>query len=158
MADQETTATLDSEQDFEEPVTKAHKIGVTEPTNTETKASKKTSSFASEFAKAIGRKPSAILSYNERTRTIVTNDGGKYQMSKKGKGVRHLAGPALPADLKLEVLDARSRSPFVGTAAAINASVHEDRSSRTALLAREQELKAELSTVRAELKETAEEE
>lgn len=159
MADKTAAAVVDPEEDFDAPVTRAAKLGTAEPTNTGPKKSapKLADSFQAAL-KALGLKTTDVLSFNEGTRVFVTSGGGKYQISKKGRGLRHLAGPPPPADAKLDVVDARSRSPFVGTAAALNASVHEDHSTQTQLIARKAELEAELSDVNAELGETSEEE
>lgn len=82
---------------------------------------KKTPKLFSQLTSALGKKESDMLSYNERSRIVVYSDGAKYQIGKKGKSLRVLAGPNPPASLSLDVQDARHRSPFTGTSAALNA-------------------------------------
>lgn len=77
---------------------------------------------STQLAKALGLKEKDLLGYNERTRTAVFSNGGKYQISKNGKSLRHLAGPAPRKDLKLNVVDARVRGSLRGAAAVLNSS------------------------------------
>lgn len=102
-------------------------IGIVGTTNTEADKSKKPElgDRGKKLAKALGKKSSQVLGFNEQTGVIVTDDGGKYQLSKNGKAVRHLSGPRPPEDMDVRLVDARVASPFSGTSAAINASVHE---------------------------------
>ena len=152
------------ESRFAEPVTRLTNLGTATATEVEDdeKKAKKPAKAAVAVAHAFGLKRENVLGYNERTRVVVFDDGGKYQLSKDGKALRHLSGPKPPSDLNLDVLDARTRSPFTGTAAAINASVHELPPNDPDLLrARRAELQAELDAVNEELgdeEETDEEE
>jgi hypothetical protein len=98
-----------------------------------------------DAAKALGMKRADILGFNEHTLVVVTSAGGKYQFGKNGKSLRHLAGPKPKTDLKVEAFDARLRSVFAGTAAEINAAVHED--NQTSLLAKKAALEAQLAEV-----------
>jgi len=50
------------------------------------------------FLKASGYKESAVDGQNNKTRTFVTTNGGKYQLLKSGK-VRTLSGPAYPKEV-----------------------------------------------------------
>lgn len=88
------------------------------------------SKVITNFRKITGIKASDVIGFNEQTRVIVTAQGGKYQLNQKGNQVKHLQGPPAPKSLEGEGLgdryvDARATSPFTGTAALINASVHE---------------------------------
>jgi hypothetical protein len=90
----------------------------------------KKASFVKRFRALTGVKASDIISVNEQTRVIVTAQGGKYQINRKGNQVQHLQGPPVPKSVAGEelgdkYLDARAASPFTGTAALINASVNE---------------------------------
>jgi len=75
-----------------------------------------------QLTKALGMKAGDLLGYNERTRVAVFGNGGKYQISKNGKSLRHLAGPAPRKELKLKVVDARVRGSMRGAAAVLNAA------------------------------------
>ena len=146
---------LGDASDFEEPVTQLDNLGTKQDTrvrNDDDEDSGKVPTLFTSLTKALGLKNSQLLGFNERTRVAVYSNGGKYQVSKNRKSVRHLAGPKPPADMKLNVVDARSRSPFVGTAAALNASVHDD-TSNDALVARRAALQAELAAVDARIAE-----
>ena len=121
--------------DYDEPIT-AQGFGQTEPTITREEKGKdkegdfRNSQVAKNFRKLTGYKAGDIMAVNERTHVIVTTNGGKYQLNRKGNQVRHLQGPPIPKtfqgdDLSDSYVDARARSPFTGTAAAINASVNE---------------------------------
>jgi len=143
-----------SEDEFPKPFTRLTSLGQASDTEVEDKSkAKKVPAFVGTIAKALGLKKSNVRGYNERTKIIVFDNGGKYQLSKSGNALRHLAGPRPPADLNLDIVDARSASPFSGTAAAINSSVHEDKSGEEALRARKLELEAELAVVNDELGE-----
>ena len=120
--------------DYDEPVTQASIPGDVGPTITREEKDDngdfRNSQVAKNFRKLTGYKAGDIMGVNERTHVIVTTNGGKYQLNRKGNQVRHLQGPPIPKtfqgeDLGDTYLDARARSPFTGTAAAINASVHE---------------------------------
>lgn len=47
------------------------------------------------FTKGSGYKAEDVLSSNHKTRIVVTKNGGKYQVSNKGK-IRRLLGPEAP--------------------------------------------------------------
>lgn len=70
----------------------------------ETKDTKKVSSSSKDvvaiFCKRTGYESDQILSHNEKTRTFVTTNGGKYQLT--ARGVRHLSGPTVPKALEDE--------------------------------------------------------
>jgi hypothetical protein len=143
-----------SEDEFPKPFTRLTSLGQASDTEVEDKSkTKKAPAFVGSVAQALGLKKSNVRGYNERTKIVVFDNGGKYQLSKSGRALRHLAGPKPPADLELDLVDARSASPFTGTAAAINSSVHEDKTGEEALLARKRELEAELAAVNEELGE-----
>lgn len=140
--------------DFDDPVTNLDPLGTKQDTRVRKSDSEDSGTMPKMFsslAKALGHKKSDILGFNEGTQVLVLKNGGKYQFSRNKKSLRHLAGPKPPADLDLSVVDARSRSPFVGTAAAINASVHTD--PQSALTARRERLARELAAVDAQLEE-----
>ena len=144
-----------STDEFDDPVTTLDALG----TKSDTRVTKDTGdkdpatpTVFKQLTKALGHKSSDLLGWNERTRVAVYSNGGKYQVSKNGKSVKHLAGPTPPPDLKLNVIDARSRSPFSGTAAAINASVH-DTADSSALLSRRAALERQLAEVNAQIGE-----
>jgi hypothetical protein len=46
-----------------------------------------------KMLKAVGVEEEDVLSFNEETNTLVTAQGGKYQLSADGKKLKHLAGP-----------------------------------------------------------------
>lgn len=143
-----------SDAEFADNVTALpHQRGqaVTEPTRV--RKDKKGQSTPDQFetlTKALGLKNSDMLSYNERTRTIVYTNGAKYQISKNGKSLRHHAGPRPPADLNLKLVDATSRG-FAGSAAAINSPAVVPDDAEQNLVARREALKAELDAVNAQL-------
>lgn len=98
---------------------------VQRPSVDEDDEEEETPKIARQLTKALGLKDKDLLAYNERTRTAVYSNGGKYQISLNGKSLRHLAGPTPPADLKLKVVDARMRGGLTGTAAAINSALND---------------------------------
>lgn len=51
------------------------------------------------FLKLSGYKAADISGSNQARRTFVTTNGGKYLVSKTGKALRHLLGPATPKSL-----------------------------------------------------------
>lgn len=125
-----------SDDGYEEPITpQGPGTASTQPTITRSEKLDDKNDFlkskvVDNFCKITGVKRSDILGFNEQTRVIVTQQGGKYQLNAKGNQVRLLQGPEAPKsvegkDLGDHYVDARARAPFVGTAASINASVHE---------------------------------
>lgn len=52
------------------------------------------------FLDLSGYKASDIIGSNDERRTVVTANGGKYEVSKKGTRLRKLSGPDTPADLE----------------------------------------------------------
>jgi hypothetical protein len=143
--------------EFETPITRTDALGVAEPTVVAKDAKKKKSAPADfeKVAKAMGLKSSDVLSHNERTRVFTTSNGGKYQISKNGKSVRHLQGPT-PGDINIDVQDARARSS--GTAHALNTPAVVAEDSEESLKARKEALQAELDEVNAALGEEESEE
>jgi hypothetical protein len=124
-----------------------------QPTNTSAKDGDdedlRKGAVAKRFRALTGVKAGDILAINEQTRVVVTAAGGKYQLNKKGDQVRQLSGPEAP---KSTAIDARARSPFTGTAAAINASSHESPSGAHAEVANQAEQDAEAAQTEAELR------
>ena len=53
------------------------------------------SSLIESFCKSTGYEPSDVIGANTTTRTVVTANGGKYQVSSKGR-VRNIIGPEAP--------------------------------------------------------------
>lgn len=143
------------DDDFADPVTNLDPLGTKKDTRVDDdgESKQKFPKSITALAKGMGLKKSNILGYNERTKVAVFDNGGKYQLSKKGDSVRHLAGPKPPADIDLGVVDARTRSPFTGTAAAINASVHANDNS--ALARRREDLARELAALDEAIEATA---
>lgn len=150
----------DAGDTFAKPTTRVDPLGVAEPTQLDSsgKAAKTVPTEFADLAKAMGHKKSDILSFNAVTRVVVFTNGGKYQLSKNGKALRHLAGPQPPSDLDLSVQDARQRSPFVGTAAAINGPAVVEDEDPAALRQRKAELQAELEAINETLGEEDDEE
>jgi hypothetical protein len=128
-----------------------------EPTTTgdEPKKVKKTTEGLSKVgaAKVLGLDKSDVAAYNQASQVVVTHSGGKYQVSRNGKAVRHLQGPRLTrlAD-DVAYTDARVRGPFVGTAAQVNAAAHEGLTEKEALEQKAQRLASELAETREALK------
>lgn len=60
--------------------------------DTQTAASKPDST-KSKMVKAIGVKDADVTAYNTESHTLVTAQGGKYQMAADGKTLRWLGGP-----------------------------------------------------------------
>lgn len=141
---------------FDEPITDQGRPGTGGPTITRKEKEDKDDDFrnsqvAKNFRKLTGYKASDILALNERTHVVATTNGGKYQLNRKGNQVRHLQGPPIPKTFQNEdvsdtYIDERARTPFTGTAAAINASVHE----QPAFTRGEQRNAANLSVAEAE--------
>lgn len=55
------------------------------------------SSFIEKFLTASGFTESDVLAANEKSRQVVTNAGGKYRLTPKGRVLR-LSGPAFPKE------------------------------------------------------------
>lgn len=73
--------------------------GETTTTSSEEKEEKEEKKTAlSVFLSASGYKQADVLAHNDRTRVFVTNNGGKYQLTKSGK-VRRILGPAYPKEV-----------------------------------------------------------
>lgn len=119
-----TRDVIEEPGEFEDQTSPARPV-VTRATDGDDEEAAKPPKVSLQLAKALGLKGSDLLSYNERTRTAVFSNGGKYQISKNGKGLRHLAGPAPRADLKLNVVDARMRSSLTGAAALLNSQAND---------------------------------
>jgi len=143
----------DPDSDFTEPVTRISGLGEARPTRVRKNGDDdgETPKLFSGLTKALGLKPSDLLSYNEKSRVAVYANGGKYQVSRNGKSLRHLSGPLPPADLKLDVKDARFRSPFTGTAAALNAPAAQVEQTPSQMRAEREELRARLDELDEEL-------
>lgn len=143
-----------ADENYDESVTRPDRLGVAQPTRIHKLGSKETAEVPKIFtqlADAMGLDESDILSYNERSRIVVLSNGGKYQISKNGKGLRHHSGPPPPADLKLDVVDARQRSPLVGTAAALNAPAVVPEADENEKRARRDAIREELAALDEEL-------
>jgi hypothetical protein len=127
-----------------------------EPTKTEEAPAKKKTSEGltrSAAAKVLGVEKSDIAAYNPASQVVVTNAGGKYQVSRNGRAVRHLQGPRLTSVADgVDYSDARQRGPFVGTAAQLNAAAHEGLTPRETAEQKVQRLQDELAAAREELK------
>lgn len=52
------------------------------------------------FLDLSGYEKSDVIGHNDERRTVVTSNGGKYEVSPKGKKLRTLSGPATPAELE----------------------------------------------------------
>lgn len=52
------------------------------------------------FLELSGYKSSDVIGHSDERRTVVTSNGGKYEVSVKGKKLRKLSGPETPADLE----------------------------------------------------------
>jgi hypothetical protein len=143
----------DPDADFTEPVTRVSDLGEAKPTRIRKNGESDgdVPKLFTGLTKALGHKPGDLLSFNERSRVAVYANGGKYQVSKNGKSLRHLAGPLPPADLKLDVRDARFRSPFTGTAAALNAPAAQVEQTPNQKRAEREELRARLEVLDDEL-------
>lgn len=57
----------------------------------------KEKSLLTAFLDRTGYEPADVISKNDRTRAVVTSNGGKYQVLKSGK-VRTLSGPKYPKE------------------------------------------------------------
>lgn len=68
-----------------------------EDTQTNSKT-EKASTSTDAFLKASGFKVTDILDSNPKTRVFVTNDGGKYRLTPKGRVLR-LSGPLFPKEV-----------------------------------------------------------
>lgn len=66
------------------------------------KASSKAESLRDRFLELSGYEDSDIIGANAERRTFVTSNGGKYEVSPKGKKLRRLAGPPTPVELEPE--------------------------------------------------------
>lgn len=68
------------------------------PEVTETFATRKKTDreqkIVTAFTTVTGYREEQIIGVNERTLTVVTANGGKYQLNKAGNLLRHLSGPA----------------------------------------------------------------
>lgn len=153
----------EGDSEFEDARVHHDALGVARPTSVDadgkpTKEKEKTPSEYVSLAKAYGLKGKDVVSYNEKNKTVLLSNGAKLQLSKSGKTVRHLAGPQPPSDLKLDVQDARQRSPLVGTAAAINQPATVDEDDPAALKDERAALKARLAEIDEELGDEDEEE
>jgi hypothetical protein len=141
-----------SAAEFAKPITRPSNLGVAEPTETEAAEKKaRDNQVTKVIAKALGLKRSNILGYNDQTKVVVTDAGGKYQLSKNGKALRHLAGPKPPADIDLTVV---VETFEVGSAAESNSARHAGTSAvdqSSALQARRESLEAELADVNKQL-------
>lgn len=54
------------------------------------------------FIELSGYKKSDVVGHNDERRTVVTANGGKYELSPKGTKLRKLSGPDTPADRESE--------------------------------------------------------
>ena len=52
-----------------------------------------------KFLELSGYKAGDVIGHSDERRTVVTSNGGKYEVSKKGTKLRKLAGPDTPASL-----------------------------------------------------------
>lgn len=150
------SAELGDGGDFADPTTRVDTLGEARPTRVRrgdraADEGGETPKIFTQLTKALGLKSADLLSFNEASRVAVYANGGKYQISKNGKGLRHLSGPVPPTDLKLNVQDARHRSPFTGTAAALNAPAAVVETDENALRDRRAALEAELAEVNEQL-------
>lgn len=75
------------------PPNEVGSVAVTAPSKAEIAAD---AALIKDFCKASGYKPSDVAAVRASTRTVVTKNGGKYQVSKNGKNVRHILGPQVP--------------------------------------------------------------
>ena len=61
-----------------------------------------------EVVEAFGLTSKDVLSTNDRTRAFVLSNGGKYQVARNGRSIRHLAGPNIPEKkVSAKVIDGR---------------------------------------------------
>lgn len=118
------------------------------------KATKKTVEGLTKVgaARALGLDKSEIAAYNSASQVVVTYAGGKYQVSKNGKAVRHLQGPRLNVPEDVNYSDARQRGPFVGTSAQINSAAHAGLTDREHLEQKIEQIESELRAAREALK------
>ena len=58
------------------------------------------SDLVTTFLGLSGYKKEDVIGHHDGRRTVVTSNGGKYEVSKKGKRVRVLSGPETPASLE----------------------------------------------------------
>lgn len=59
------------------------------------------SSVVDKFVKATGAEKSDVLAFNETTGVVVTAQGGKFQVSAKGR-VKKLSGPDVASEAESE--------------------------------------------------------
>jgi hypothetical protein len=84
------TATAEDTAKSEETVTKPSK----------SKDSDAKSDLVSTFLKLSHYKKEDVIGHHDGRRTVVTSNGGKYEVSPKGKRIRVLSGPETPATLE----------------------------------------------------------
>jgi hypothetical protein len=60
------------------------------------KAAKK-GDLVAQFLKVSGYKEADVIGHSDERRTVVTSNGGKYEVSKKGTKLRKILGPDTPA-------------------------------------------------------------
>ena len=56
--------------------------------------------LVSTFLKLSGYKKDDVIGHHDGRRTVVTSNGGKYEVSPKGKRLRTLSGPSTPKELE----------------------------------------------------------
>lgn len=71
----------------------------TESTEEKAKSSKK-DDLVAQFLRVSGYKSSDVIGHSDERRTVVTSNGGKYEVNKKGTRVLKLLGPDTPATLE----------------------------------------------------------